>query len=94
MAAAEDDVSTFSLDTDRTSYHLALNWARSGYDVDPDSVRAEEWLNAFNYEYDPPSGTDSFAITGDLYPHPLDEGRRLARIASRHRNWWTTGRST
>ena len=81
VAAAEDDVSTFSLDTDRTSYHLALNWARSGYEVDPDSVRAEEWLNAFNYEYDPPSGTDRFAITGDLYPHPLDEGRRLARIA-------------
>ena len=33
----DDAISTFSLDTDRTSYHLALNWARSGYEVDPDS---------------------------------------------------------
>ena len=81
VATDDDNVSTFSLDTDRTSYHLALNWARSGYEVDPDSVRAEEWLNAFSYEYDPPLGTDGFAIHGDLYPHPLDESKRLARIA-------------
>ncbi len=80
VAAAEDNVSTFSLDTDRTSFQLALSWARAGYEVNPDSVRAEEWLNAFNYEYDPPSGSDRFAIRGDLYPHPLDESKRLARI--------------
>ena len=80
VAASEDNVSTFSLDTDRTSFQLALNWARAGYQVNPDSVRAEEWINAFNYEYDPPSGTDGFAIQGGLYPHPLDEDKRLARI--------------
>ena len=81
VAASEDNVSTFSLDTDRTSYHLALGWAREGYEVDPDSVRAEEWLNAFDYQYDLPSDNSSFAITSDLYPHPLDESKRLARIA-------------
>ena len=81
VAASEDNVSTFSLDTDRTSFQLALNWARSGYEVNPDSVRAEEWLNAFNYDYDPPSNSSSFAVTSDLLPHPLDEDKRLARIA-------------
>ena len=81
VAASEDNVSTFSLDTDRTSYHLALNWARSGYEVDPDSVRAEEWVNAFDYQYDLPLHDDGFAITSDLFPHPLDENKRLARIA-------------
>ena len=80
VAASEDNISTFSLDTDRTSFQLALSWARAGYEVNPDSVRAEEWLNAFNYEYDSPSGSDGFAIRGDLYPHPLDESKRLARI--------------
>ena len=80
VAASEDNVSTFSLDTDRTSFQLALNWARAGYDIDPDSVRAEEWLNAFNYGYDLPSRADEFAVTSDLFPHPLDEERRLARI--------------
>ena len=80
MHTAEDRVSTFSLDTDRTSYHLALNWARSGYDVEPDSVRSEEWINAFNYNYSQPSRDDSFAVHTDLIPHPLDDYKVLARI--------------
>ena len=80
VAASEDNVSTFSLDTDRTSFQLALNWARSGYVIDPDSVRAEEWLNAFNYDYDLPLSDSMFAVTSDLYPHPLDERLALARV--------------
>ncbi len=78
---AEDAVSTFSLDTDRTSYFLALNWAQNGYVVEPDSVRAEEWINAFSYGYDLPRRDDSFAITSDVLEHPLGGGRHLARIA-------------
>ena len=76
-----DNVSTFSLDTDRTSYFLALNWARNGYEIDPDSVRAEEWINAFNYGYEQPRRDDSFAITTDIVTHPLDSRTHLARIA-------------
>ena len=49
--------------------------------IDPDSVRAEEWLNAFDYDYDPPSVSDEFAVDGELFPHPLDEDKRLARLA-------------
>ena len=81
MEVSEDNVSTFSLDTDRTSYQLALGWARSGYEVNPDSVRAEEWLNAFDYEYDLPLSDSEFAIASDLFPHPLDETMRLVRVA-------------
>ena len=79
--ASQDAVSTFSLDTDRTSYFLALNWARSGYEVEPDSVRAEEWINAFFYDYDLPSDTRSFSMTSDVVAHPLDGGLHLARVA-------------
>ena len=79
--AREDNVSTFSLDTDRTSFQLALNWARAGYAVDPASVRAEEWVNAFDYGYAAPAASDRFAITSDLIAHPLDGGRHLARVA-------------
>ena len=77
---SEDRVSTFSLDTDRTSYYLALNWAREGYDVEPDSVRSEEWINAFNYGYAQPARSDSFAVYTDVIPHPLDDYKALARI--------------
>jgi Ca-activated chloride channel family protein len=79
--ASTDAVSTFSLDTDRTSYFLALSWAQNGYAVEPDSVRAEEWINAFNYDYDRPGRADSFAITTDVVGHPLGGGRHLARVA-------------
>ena len=80
VATSEDAVSTFSLDTDRTSYHLALGWARHGYDIEPDSVRAEEWINAFDYQYAPPADAWGFAITSDLVAHPLDEGKHLVRL--------------
>ena len=80
VRTSEDSVSTFSLDTDRTSFQLALNWARAGYQVEPDSVRSEEWVNAFAYGYDLPSRGDSFAIHADAIPHPLDSGLILARI--------------
>ena len=75
-----DSVSTFSLDTDRTSFQLALNWARAGYDVEPDSVRSEEWVNAFDYRYEQPRRDDSFAIHTDVMPHPLYSDLILARI--------------
>ena len=81
VSAFDDPVSTFSLDTDRTSYHLALNWARNGYEVAPDSVRAEEWINAFDYGYQPASDGRSFAMYSDITRHPLDDRLHLARIA-------------
>ena len=81
IEASDDNVSTFSLDTDRTSFQLALNWARAGYQVDPGSVRAEEWVNAFDYGYTAPTFDDRFAFTSDLIAHPLDSGRYLARVA-------------
>ena len=81
VSAAVDNVSTFSLDTDRTSYYLALNTARAGYEVDPDSVRAEEWINSFDYNYKRPLRDDSFAISSDVFRHPLDGRMHLARIA-------------
>ena len=81
VATADDAISTFSLDTDRTSFQLALNWVIAGYDIDPASVRAEEWTNAFNYDYDLPSRDDSFGIHTDIITHPLDSNILLARIA-------------
>ena len=44
-------------------------------------MRAEEWVNAFDYGYAAPSVDDRFAITSDLFEHPLDNGRYMARVA-------------
>ena len=79
---ADDDTSTFSLDVDRTSYFLALNWVEAGYAIDPASVRADEWTNAFNYNYELPRVDDSFAVTTDIVEHPLHSDLHLVRIAT------------
>ena len=76
-----DDTSSFSLDVDRTSYFLALNWVNNGYNIAPQSVRAEEWINAFNYNYDLPRNDDTFAIHTDILDHPLHPDLHLARVA-------------
>ncbi len=80
VATAVDPISTFSLDVDRTSYLLALTWAKNHYEVQPDSVRAEEWVNAFDYGYEIPDGR-SFGITSAAARHPLESHLRLVRIA-------------
>ena len=81
VRTVEDDTATFGLDVDRTSYRLALNWAHQGYTIDPDSVRAEEWVNAFDYGYELPSGERFFAITSDWMIHPFDNDLSLVRLA-------------
>ena len=78
----DDDTSTFSLDVDRTSYFLALSWVEAGYRIEPASVRAEEWTNAFNYNYELPRVDDSFAVTTDIAEHPLHSDLHLVRIAT------------
>ncbi len=81
VSAVEDDTATFSLDVDRTSYLLALNWAREGIAIDPDSVRAEEWINSFDYRYAHPAGERFFAISSDWLIHPFDNNRFMLRLA-------------
>ena len=80
VTTAEDAVSTFSLDTDQTSYQLALSWLQEGYDIEPDSVRAEEWINAFDYQYELPADDWGFAIISDVAMHPLDGSKHLIRV--------------
>ena len=81
VSTIEDDTATFGLDVDRTSYRLALNWAHQGYTIEPDSVRAEEWVNAFDYGYELPSSERFFAITSDWMIHPFDNDLSLVRLA-------------
>ncbi len=81
VSTYEDAVSTFSLDTDRTSYRLALHWAQEGYRVEPNSVRAEEWINSFDYGYHRPANDADFAIYTDVFRHPLEPDKHIARVA-------------
>ena len=44
-------------------------------------MRAEEWVNAFDYGYELPSSERFFAITSDWMSHPFDNDLSLVRLA-------------
>ena len=75
-----DDQSTFGLDVDTASYTIAQRYVADGNVPAPASIRAEEWVNAFDQAYpEPEEGT--FAIVADGGPTPfLDRDEALLRI--------------
>jgi Ca-activated chloride channel family protein len=56
-----DRYSTFAMDVDTASYSVTRGFLENGQMPDRDSVRVEEFVNAFNYGYQPPSDS-AFAI--------------------------------
>ncbi len=57
----DDHLSTFATDVDTASYTVARRFVEDGYMPDPDSVRVEEFVNYFDYGYEPPA-QGAFAI--------------------------------
>ncbi len=64
VEAAEQPNSTFAIDIDTASYGYARRQLQDGHSVDPETVRPEEFINAFPQGYRQPSG-DGFAVTVD-----------------------------
>ena len=72
----DDHLSTFGMDVDTGSYSITRRYLTDGYLPPPEAVRVEEFVNAFDYNYDSP--TDSaFAIHIDGAPSKFGEGKRL-----------------
>src|SRR5919106_2129520 len=63
----DDALSTFALDVDTGSYTVARRVLTDGNLPDRDSVRVEEYVNAFPTAFDAPSA-DPFAIAVDGGP--------------------------
>ncbi len=78
VAAATDPLSTFALDVDTGSYTIARRWVDEGQLPPRESVRPEEYVNAFHYDYDVPR--DGLEITVDGGPSPFDDDNYLVRI--------------
>ena len=78
---AEEPVSTFSIDVDTASYGFMRASLNSGYLPDEDSVRTEELVNYFPYDYAPPVTRDEpFATHVSVMPAPWNESARLLHI--------------
>jgi Ca-activated chloride channel family protein len=78
VAAADDPLSTFALDVDTGSYSVGRRFLDEGALPPRESVRPEEYVNAFDYDYSAPrSGLD---ITVDGGPSPFNEDNVLVRV--------------
>ncbi len=79
--AAEEPVSTFSIDVDTASY----SWVRASLNRNAlpqkAAVRTEELINYFSYDYAAPrSAAQPFSSNVAVFPSPWTQGRKLVRI--------------
>lgn len=78
---AEEPVSTFSIDVDTASYGVARTYLTGGALPPRDSVRAEEFINYFDYNYVPPkTAATPFSTTVQVYPTPWNKNTLLMHI--------------
>lgn len=81
MVAGEIPVSTFSIDTDTGSYTTLRRWINQGRLPEKGTVRVEEMINYFNYQYSIPSRLEqAFSVNTELAPSPYNDHKMLLRI--------------
>ena len=76
--ADDDPLSTFALDVDTGSYSIARRWIEEGSLPPRESVRPEEYVNAFDYRYDTPRRGLEISVDGG--PSPFDDDNVLVRV--------------
>ena len=75
-------LSTFSLDVDTTSYALMRREIAEGKRLPPrTSVRLEEFVNYFRYDYPQPADGKPLAVSCEAAPCPWNPAHKLARVA-------------
>lgn len=83
VMAAHDPLSTFATDTDTASYELFTRYIAEGRSPDPLTVRLEDFVNYFDYEYPTPlpDAEPPFSVALTRARHPLTEGTTVLRVA-------------
>ena len=76
----KDRLSTFAIDVDTASYSIARRKIMEGTLPPFASVRAEEFLNYFDYNYEAPK-SGPFAVHFAAAPSPFTKGHHLVRVA-------------
>ncbi|QQR39647.1 vWA domain-containing protein [Devosia rhizoryzae] len=79
--AAEEPVSTFSIDVDTASYSYVRRMLEDGYVPGADAVRIEELINYFPYDYPEAESADQpFQPTISVYPTPWNKKTQILQI--------------
>ena len=78
-------LSTFSIDVDTASYAKVRSMLNRHALPSPDSVRIEELLNYFHYDYPAPKDDHPFAASMEIAACPWNSEHRLARVGIKGR---------
>lgn len=78
--ASEEPVSTFSIDVDTGSYTNTRRMLKYGQLPVSDAVRAEEFINYFNYDYPSPDDDRAFAFSTEIGPSPWNDNAYLLHL--------------
>ncbi len=78
--AADESLSTFSIDVDTASYANCRRFLNAGQLPPPAAVRLEEFVNAFTYSYPEPDAGQPFSVTTEVASCPWAPTHRLVRI--------------
>lgn len=85
VKTSEEPVSTFSVDADGASYAIMRRHLADGYNIAPASVRIEEFLNYFTFNYASPKGDESVAINAEVGDCPWNPSHHLLRLGIKGR---------
>ncbi len=80
ISIGDDARSTFSIDVDTASYSNVRRLLEQGELPPADAVRIEEFVNYFDYDYDPPTGKTPFAVHSEVAPCPWNENNLLVQV--------------
>jgi Ca-activated chloride channel family protein len=85
LTAAQNPLSTFSVDVDTASYANVRRFLNSNQRPPKGAVRIEELVNYFRYDYPQPAGQDPFAATLEVATCPWQPEHRLVRVGLKGR---------
>jgi Ca-activated chloride channel homolog len=80
LTATENPLSTFSIDVDGASYSNVRRFLQSDQLPPAGSVRIEELINYFHYDYPQPKGEDPFSINTEIADCPWSTQNKLVMI--------------
>ena len=80
LSTRTSPLSTFAADVDTSSYAQFRRKVLNGEQVPADSIRIEEMMNYFKYDYKQPEGDDPFGVTVEYADCPWNEKTKLLQI--------------
>ena len=76
----DEAISTFSIDADGASYSLTRRYLNRNLLPEAWSIRTEEFINYFNYDYPDPEGAHPIGLEGEISTCPWATDHQLVRI--------------